>query len=96
MKKTEPKRVDMIIREAIEATGKARVFDEQRLCYLWADVVGPWINAMTTRRYVEGGRLHVYIASASLKSELQFSLQQLTDALNRAVGDRIIEGIELH
>lgn len=96
MKKTEAKRVDEIIREAIEATGKARTFDEQRLCYLWTDVVGPWINSQTTRRYIEGGKLHVYIASASLKSELQFSLASLTEALNRAVGDEIIDGIILH
>ena len=96
MKKTEPIRVDRIIRQAIEATGQARTFDEQRLCYLWAEVVGPWINSQTTRRYVEGGRLHVYIASASLKSELQFALPGLTEALNRATGAEIITGIVLH
>lgn len=96
MKKTEAKRVDQIIREAIEASGNSRTFDEHRLCYLWSEVVGPWINSQTTRRYVENGCLHVYIASASLKSELQFSLDNLRDALNRAVGSEIITSIMLH
>ena len=96
MKKGEAIRVDGIIREAMESAGLARTFDEQRLSYLWPEVVGPWIASQTTRRYVEGGRLHVYIASASLRSELQFGLQQLTKALNEAVGGEIISGIDLH
>ncbi len=96
MKKTEAKRVDSIIREAIEASGQLRTFDEQRICYLWSEVVGPWINSQTAWRYVEDGKLHVFIISASLKSELQFSLPQLTQALNRAAGAEIISGIILH
>ena len=55
MKKTEAKRVDSIIREAIEASGQLRTFDEQRICYLWSEVVGPWINSQTAQI----GRAHV-------------------------------------
>lgn len=96
MKKTEARRVDEIFREAIEATGNLQTFEQQRLCYIWAEVTGPWINSQTTRRYIDGRKLHVYIASASLKSELQFSLAELTQALNRAVGADVIDGIILH
>ena len=96
MKRTEAKRVDQIIREAVEAAGQADTYDEYRLCYLWPEIAGPWINSQTTRRYVENGILHVYIASAPLRSELSFALERLTEALNQAVGRPIITGIQLH
>lgn len=96
MKKTEAKRVDQIFREAIEATGNLETFERQRLCYVWAEVTGPWINSHTTRRYIEGRTLHVFITSASLKSELLFSQSSLVQALNRAAGADVIDNIVLH
>lgn len=96
MKRTEAKRVDQIIKEAIDAAGQTDTFDEYRLCYMWPEIAGPWINSQTTRRYVENGILHIYIASAPLRSELGFALERLTDALNQAVGRKVITGICLH
>lgn len=96
MKPTEARQVGQIISEAIEATGQTATYERYRICYLWPEVVGPWINSQTTRRYVEGDKLHVYIASAPLRSELSFSLERLTDALNKAIGHEVIKGIVLH
>ena len=95
-KKTEAKRLGDIINEMIAASGHADTYDEQRLCYLWTEVVGPTINRYTTRRYVDHGTLHVYLSSASLKNELSYLTETLADKLNEATGRHVIDRIEIH
>lgn len=96
MKRTDPKSIAEVMGEALEMTGMTESFNEQRLCSLWPDIVGPHINRLTTRRFVDSGTFHVYMTSAALKNELQFNRQQLIDALNRAVGAVVITDIKFH
>lgn len=96
MKRTDPKRVDLIIREAIEASGHADTYLEYRACYMWAEVVGEYINAHTTRRYVDKDTLHVYISSASLRSELTYAAPSLIKAINDRLGTPLIRSISIH
>lgn len=96
MKRTYPRLVSDIIREAIEQSGQSNTYDQHRLCYLWSEVVGPHISSLTTRRYVLDNVLHVYIASAPLKEELAFAAPALVQRLNEAVGKEIIHRIIIH
>ena len=96
MKRTYPKLIGDIMREAIEGSGQSLAFDQHCLCYLWSEVVGPYISSQTTRRYVDGETLHVYIASAPLKEELTFAAPSLVARLNEAVGRDIIARIAIH
>lgn len=96
MKRREAKSVADIITESLEAVGMTDSFNRQRLCSLWPEVVGAGINRLTTRRFIDGGTLHVYITSAALKNELQFNRQQLVEALNKAVGAQVIADIQFH
>lgn len=96
MKRRDPKSVRDIIEEALKLTGQESDFNAQRLCSLWPEIVGPAINRMTTRRFVDSGTLHVYLTSAVLKNELQFNRSALVDALNRAVGAEVITEIKFH
>ena len=74
MKRSEAQSIKEIIDIALNESGMASTFDEQKLCYLWPEVVGQSINRYTTRRYIDKGVLHVYLSSAALKNELQFHL----------------------
>lgn len=96
MKRREPQRVGEIIAKAIAETGNERIFNEQRLCYLWPEVVGPAINRYTTRRWVDHGTLHVCLSSSSLKNELSFHRTVLVERLNGAIGKKIIDSIIIH
>lgn len=96
MKRTEPKSIHAIIEEALESSSMATGFREQQACYLWGEIVGPGVNRYTTRRYVEKGRLHVYLSSGPLKNELQFMRSHITQQLNRAVGSNVITEIIIH
>lgn len=96
MKRTEPKILNRIIEEALRETSLTDTFREQQACYLWPEVVGPGVNRYTTRRYVDRGKLHVYIASGPLKGELQFMRSHIAEELNRAVGSNVITEIIIH
>ncbi len=76
--------------------GMTDVYDEQRAAYLWAEVVGPTVNRLTTRRYIADGVLHVFISSAPLKSELSFLVDTLRERINDAVGRQIVKSIVIH
>lgn len=96
MKRTEPKILNSIIEEALRETSLSDTFREQQACYLWPEVVGPGVNRYTTRRYIDRGKLHVYIASGPLKGELQFMRSHIAEELNRAVGSNVITEIIIH
>ena len=96
MKRTEAQSIKSIIDAVIIDSGMASTFDEQKLCYLWPEVVGQGKNRYTTRRYVENGVLHVYLSSASLKNELNFHRSRLTEELNKAAGKDVIKNIIIH
>lgn len=96
MKRNEAKTVGEIFDEAMSQAGVTEIYDEQRASYLWPEVVGPTVNRFTTRRYVERGVLHVFISSASLKSELSFLTATLVSRINEAVGKNVIRSIVIH
>lgn len=96
MKRTEALAVGDIIKAMIESDGDTATFDRQKICYLWSEIVGPTINRVTTNRYVENDTLHVFISSASIKSELSFITYPLIEKLNEAAGKKVIKKIRIH
>lgn len=96
MKRTEPLPVGTIVQQMLRQNGISDLYNEQRLCYMWPEIVGPGINRLTSRRFVDNGVLHVYLTSAVLKNELSFQRQKLVDALNAAVGAEVIRDVKFH
>lgn len=83
MKKTEAQQVGDIIHEVFVRSGMEGNEARQKACLMWSDIVGPTINRHTTRRYVtEEGVMHVFLNSASLKSDLSFMRDRLIEQLN--------------
>lgn len=96
MKRQDPKLIGEIINKALHDSNTIGSFNEQKVSYLWPEIVGPGINRYTTRRFVESGVLHVFISSASLKNELQFMRSHLVQELNKAVGADVLKEIIIH
>ncbi len=96
MKRTEPRQLGDILREAIESAGLTDELARQRACFVWADVVGAGVNRYTFRRYVAGSVMHVYITSAVLKNELSFCRSSLVEKINKAVGSDVLTEIVFH
>ncbi len=93
MRRTEPLRIDEIIRRMVEATGMRPDLMRHSVESMWPRVVGPHIAAYTGRIFVSGRTLNVYITSAALKEELGYARADLVDKLNEAVGENVIDNI---
>lgn len=96
MKRHYPEHISSIISKAIAASGSTDTYRRQQLCYLWGEIVGPTVNRVTVRRWVERDELHVVIASGVIKNELGFMSSRLVEALNRAVGSPVITRLVIH
>lgn len=96
MKRVEAQSAFEIWEGMMAQAGMTDEYARQRLCFLWAEVVGPAINRYTSRRFVDGDRLHVFITSASLKNELLYLRPQLVKRLNEAVGRELITDVVIH
>lgn len=96
MKRTDPQSIGEIIDRVLDQENIRDTALEQRACYLWQEIVGAGINRYTSRRYVSGGVMHVYITSAPLKNELQFHRSRLVEQINKAVGTDVITDIAIH
>lgn len=97
MKRTEAQSIGDIIHDVFRQAGLEEAEARQRALYSWGDVVGPGIVKKTTRRFVDAsGVMHVYIASAPLKADLQFMRSQLLLQLNAAVGCNAITDLIIH
>ena len=97
MKRSDPRLFADIFAEGMQRAGLSDTYDLQRASYLWSEVVGPTVNRLTTRRYIDDtGTLHVYISSAPLKSELSFLTATLAERINNAVGKNVVKAIVIH
>ncbi|MDE5744440.1 MAG: DUF721 domain-containing protein [Paramuribaculum sp.] len=96
MKRTYPKKVSEIIEAALEHDGDADLLARQRASFAWCEIVGEGVNRYTSRRYVTGSTLHVYLTSAPLKHELSFHTASIMKSINSAVGRDVINEIIIH
>lgn len=96
MKKHEALSVGQIIENALKRAGSDDEYARQQACYLWAEVVGPGVNRITTRRWVDRHTMHVCITSSVVKNELTYHRDQLVAAINSRVGTDVISDIVFH
>ena len=96
MKRTEPQRIRQIIDKVIDSSAARSDFLEHRAASLWPEIVGQGINRQTLRRYVSKGVLHVYIASAPMKGELEFFKSKIIESINSALGTEVVTAIVIH
>lgn len=96
MKRTEAESIGDILRGFLDTPDSRDQLNRQKVSYFWSRVVGPEVNRHTTRRYVEGSTLHVYIDSAAIKNEMAFAANSLIKILNNEVGVSVIDKIIFH
>lgn len=96
MKRTEPEQIGALVNRLLKENNLDEKLLQQKAAFLWKDVVGEGINRYTTRRYVSGTVMHVYLSSAPLKNELLFMRDRLLKALNQAIGEPFLTDIQIH
>lgn len=63
---------------------------EARVAEVWESLVGSSIAARTTSIKVEKGVMYVHISSSVARNEIFMRREELKDAVNQAVGMRVV------
>ena len=91
MRKTIPMSFGQLWAEFLQTNPAAtRHLAEARVSEVWESLVGSAVAARTTSINVEKGVMHVKISSPAARNEIFMRREELRDALNNAVGIRVV------
>lgn len=91
MRKTVPMSFGELWSEFLQVNPAARRhLAEARVAEVWESVVGPAIAARTTSISVERGVMYVRISSSVARNEIFMRREELKEAINQAVGMRVV------
>ena len=91
MRKTVPMSFGELWAEFLQTNPAAtKRLAEARVAEVWPGLVGPAVAARTTSLSVEKGVLHVKISSSVARNEIFMRREELRDAVNKAVGMRVV------
>lgn len=68
---------------------------EVELINSWEDIVGLAIARRTTKIYIKGRTLVIYLSSPVVRNELLMIRETLIQRMNEQAGEKIIESVEL-
>ena len=84
-----------LLADYLRDTGLEQPLLEQRLMYIWPQVVGSMAATLTAGLEVKNGVLYARLRSAALKAELFQCRFEVVNKLNDAVGAKVIRDIRL-
>ncbi len=84
-----------IIGQFLEKDKLGLQLKEAKLVADWEKIAGTMIANHTTKLYVNGGKLYLYIDSPALKQELNYQRTKMVELVNQFVGSDFIEEIVL-
>jgi predicted nucleic acid-binding Zn ribbon protein len=84
-----------LIHEFLKRNGLARKFNELDVVRCYHEEVGPLISKHTRYAFVRGRVLVVQPDAAVIKTELLFARSALVDAINRKMGEAVLDEMEV-
>ncbi len=91
MRKTIPMRIGDLWAEFVRENPAARThLARARIPEIWAQLMGPAVAANTTDIRVERGVMYVHISSSVVRNEVFMRREELKDAINEALGVRVV------
>ncbi len=93
MRRKETQKISDILKEFSKSAKFESRLQETRLIENWGNILGSTIAGSTGQIYIKNRILFVHIESAVMKSELFMIRTQIRDALNKSVGESLIDNI---
>ncbi len=91
------KKKEKTLKDVIDAMFKkyrlSQKMQEVKLINNWQQIVGPLISNHTTQLLLRNKTLYVTFDNAALKSEINYRKSTLLEAINREIGEGIVEKI---
>ena len=93
MFKREVQSVKDIILRTMREQGLETPLQQKRLVEAWPKVAGPLIANYTLNTYIYNQTLYVRLSNPALRSDLSMHRKELTEQLNKYVGNQVITDI---
>ncbi len=90
MKKDNQQKIGDAIRQLFRSYHLDDKVAEVRIREMWERVMGTPIKRYTGNMYFRNGVLTIYIESAPLRQDLQFTGQTIIDRINEELGERVV------
>lgn len=95
MKRTNETTLKEAVERMVDAFGLRERLDEQAVASLWDDLVGGMVARHTVAVKLRKGKLLIKVDSAPLRQELTFMREALMTEINRRIGRRVVEKVQL-
>ncbi len=83
---------DLILR-SLREQGLETPLQQKRLVEAWPIVAGPVVARYTLNTYIYNQTLYVRLSNPALRSDLSMRRKELTEQLNKYVGNQVITDI---
>jgi predicted nucleic acid-binding Zn ribbon protein len=83
---------DLILR-SLREQGLEMPLQQKRLVEAWPIVAGPVVARYTLNTYIYNQTLYVRLSNPALRSDLSMRRKELTEQLNKYVGNKVITDI---
>lgn len=93
MRKSNTRKISEIINEFLQESGLKHKLNKSRVINYWEELMGKTIAKRTTSIYIKNKTLFVSFSSSVVKSEIMMMRKEIVDALNKHVGEIIVEKI---
>jgi hypothetical protein len=93
MRRKETQKICDILKEFTKEANFDQKLQETRLIENWGKMLGPMIENSTLKIFINNRVLFVYLESPVIRNELFMMRSQIQDALNKSVGENIIDNI---
>jgi len=82
-----------VINDFLESKNLKGKLAESKIITNWENVVGALIAKNTRKMYIHEGKLFLYVDSAPLRQELNFSKSKIIELVNKEAGFELIEDV---
>ncbi len=82
-----------VLKKAINESGFKKAIDQENAVFVWGEVVGKNISAVTKATGVDKGTLIIKTESATWKQELHMQKKEIINKINKKIGSIAIKEI---
>ena len=82
-----------IIRNVVKESGIDNALKQERAVFLWEEIVGKTVSAVTEAKKVENGVLLIQTQSPTWRQELYMQKKQIINKINKKIGSNTIKEI---
>ncbi|MFT5749699.1 MAG: hypothetical protein ACI93S_000960 [Ancylomarina sp.] len=93
MRRSKTQKIEELVKTILKEQGLDVKLKELELIKTWEKVIGKNVSNATTDLYIKNRKLFVHVRSSIVRSELMLIKTGLIQALNKEVGEKIIDDI---